>query len=185
MEEDLIMTPIIYANNETTFTSLGLGMLPDCVSCKTTEELESGKYECEFSYPITGVNYNLIVPDRIIKIKPNDTSNSQLFRIYKASKPINGIVKFYCQHISYDLCMIPIQKINFQSSITQDGLFTLLKNKYKLPNNSAIVRSSFLQSVSSSENSKSSFEIKVVDGYSLLLFLSAQFSTVLMTLYIL
>ena len=129
MEEDLIMTPIIYANNETTFTSLGLGMLPDCVYCKAVEDVESGKFECEFSYPVTGVNFNLIVPDRIIKVKPNDTSDLQLFRIYKISKPINGIVKVYCQHISYDLSMITIQKINFQSSITQNGLFTLLKSK--------------------------------------------------------
>ena len=132
------MTPIIYANNETTFTSLGLGMLPDCVYCKAVEEIENGKIECEFSYPITGVNFNLIVPDRIIKVKSNDTSDSQLFRIYKISKAINGIVKVYCQHISYDLSMIPIQKINFQSSRTQDSLFALLKSKYKLPNNSAI-----------------------------------------------
>ena len=149
------MTPIIYANNETTFTSLGLGMLPDCVYCEAVEDVESGKIECEFSYPVTGVNYNLIVPDRIIKIKPNDTSNSQLFRIYKASKPINGIVKFYAQHISYDLSMIPIQKINFQSGITQNGLFTLLKNKYKLPNNSAIANEANLFTFTSLQPTKS------------------------------
>ena len=149
------MTPIIYANNETTFTSLGLGMLPDCVYCKTGEDIESGKIECEFSYPVTGVNFNLIVPDRIIKVKPNDTSDLQLFRIYKISKPINGIVKVYCQHISYDLCMIPIQKINFQSSITQNGLFTLLKNKYKLPNNSAIANEANLFTFTSLQPTKS------------------------------
>lgn len=149
------MTPIIYANNETTFTSLGLGMLPDCVYCKAVEDIESGKIECEFSYPITGVNYSLIVPDRIIKAKPNDTSDLQLFRIYKVSKPINGIVKFYTQHISYDLSMIPIQKINFQSSITQDSLFALLKSKYKLPNNSAIANEANLFTFTNLQPTKS------------------------------
>lgn len=149
------MTPIIYANNETTFTSLGLGMLPDCVYCKAVEEIENGKIECEFSYPITGVNFSLIVPDRIIKVKSNDTSDLQLFRIYKISKAINGIVKVYCQHISYDLSMIPIQKINFQSSRTQDSLFALLKSKYKLPNNSAIAHEANLFTFTNLQSAKS------------------------------
>lgn len=132
------MTPIIYASNETNFSTLGQGTLPDCISCPVTEEVESGKYECEFSYPITGQNYSLIVPDKIVKVKPNDTANPQLFRIYKTTKPINGIVKFYCQHISYDLCLIPVKPIGFLSSVTQAGLFSRIKNNYKLPSNSTL-----------------------------------------------
>lgn len=132
------MTPIIYASNETNFSTLGQGLLTDCISCPVTEEVESGKYECEFSYPITGQNYSLIVPDKIVKVKPNDTANPQLFRIYKTTKPINGIVKFYCQHISYDLCLIPVKPIGFLSSVTQAGLFSQIKNNYKLPSNSTL-----------------------------------------------
>ena len=133
------MTPIIYASNEMNFSTLGEGLLTDCISCSVTEEIESGKYECEFSYPITGKNYSLIVPDKIIKVKPNDTANPQLFRIYKTTKPINGIVKFYCQHMSYDLCLIPVQPIGFLSNVSQETLFAQIKNKYKLPDNSALV----------------------------------------------
>lgn len=133
------MTPIIYASNETNFSTLGQGLLTDCISCPVTEEVESGKYECEFSYPITGQNYSLIVPDKIVKVKPNDTANPQLFRIYKTTKPINGIVKFYCQHMSYDLCLIPVQPIGFLSNVSQNTLFAQIKNKYKLPDNSALV----------------------------------------------
>ena len=106
------MIPILYnsplykeVNGETaeiTFDNGGIGWLKDCIKCTVTEELNGG-YECEFSYPITGQHYSQIIPDRIIKVKPNETSNLQLFRIYRQSKPINGIVKFYCQHISYDL----------------------------------------------------------------------------------
>lgn len=106
------MIPILYesplykeVNGETvevTFDNGGIGWLKDCIKCTVTEEL-NGSYECEFSYPITGQHYSQITPDRIIKVKPNETSNLQLFRIYRQSKPINGVVKFYCQHISYDL----------------------------------------------------------------------------------
>ena len=96
------MIPILYNSSETNFTKNGIGWLKDCTKCSSTEEL-NGIFECEFSYPITGNFYKEIVPDRIIKIKPNETATPQLFKIYRISKPINGIVKIYCQHISYDL----------------------------------------------------------------------------------
>lgn len=96
------MIPILYNSSETNFTKNGIGWLKDCTKCSSTEEL-NGIFECEFSYPITGNFYKEIVPDRIIKVKPNETATPQLFKIYRTSKPINGIVKIYCQHISYDL----------------------------------------------------------------------------------
>lgn len=96
------MIPILYNSTETDFTKNGIGWLKDCTKCTSTEEL-NGIFECEFSYPITGNFYKEIVPDRIIKVKPNETATPQLFKIYRISKPINGIVKIYCQHISYDL----------------------------------------------------------------------------------
>ena len=99
------MKPILFEKSETTFTSLGLGILNDCLSCRVTEQL-NGKYECEFTYPITGSLYSLILPDRIVKVKANDISALQLFRIYRISKPLNGVVTVYCQHISYDLNMV-------------------------------------------------------------------------------
>ena len=96
------MIPVLYVANETNFNHNGVGVLSDCVSCVVTEE-RNGIYECEFSYPITGAFYGEISPDRIVKVKASEYADGQLFRIYRSSKPINGIVKFYCQHISYDL----------------------------------------------------------------------------------
>lgn len=107
------MIPILYNANEITkpvetrFKSNGIGVLADATSCKCTEE-RNGIYECEFSYPITGIHYSDISPDRIIKAKASEYGDLQLFRIYRASKPINGIVKFYAQHISYDLNTNPV-----------------------------------------------------------------------------
>lgn len=98
------MIPILYSATETNFQNFGIGTLSDCTSCTVKEE-RNGVYECEFSYPITGQFYSEISPDRIVKVKANEVSDLQLFRVYRSTKPINGIVKFYCQHISYDLNM--------------------------------------------------------------------------------
>ena len=98
------MIPILYAANSTDFNNGGIGRLIDCTKCLVTEE-RNGIFECEFSYPITGQFYSEISLDRIVKVKPNEGADDQLFRIYRINRPINGIVGVYCQHISYDLAV--------------------------------------------------------------------------------
>lgn len=102
------MFPILYEKNESDFTTLGLGILTDCTQCDTNEVVND-KNEATFSYPLSGRLYEKITPDRIVKVKANEYQQPQLFRIYRSSKPINGIVKFYCQHISYDLNMLIVR----------------------------------------------------------------------------
>lgn len=94
------MIPIIYDKDEISFISNGLGRLDDCISCKVTEE-RNGIYECDFEYPITGRNYDLIQLGRIIAVTHDDTGDIQPFDIVSYSKPIDGIVTFHCTHISY------------------------------------------------------------------------------------
>lgn len=65
------MIPILYDKNETSFVSNGLGRLRDCISCKVTEE-RNGIYECDFEYPVTGANYDLIQIGRIIGVTHDD-----------------------------------------------------------------------------------------------------------------
>src|SRR5699024_2795059 len=85
---------------ETEFDSFGLGVLSDCVSCAVTEE-RNGVFECEFQYPVSGLHYDLLQNDCLIKVKPNETKEPQLFRIYQISKPLNGIVTCKAEHVSY------------------------------------------------------------------------------------
>ena len=66
------MIPILYDSNEINFTSNGLGRLRDCISCIVTEE-RNGVYECDFEYPIGGVNYDLIKLGRIIGVSHDDS----------------------------------------------------------------------------------------------------------------
>lgn len=117
------MIPILYAKNESTFTHNGIGFLKDATKCTVTEE-RNGSYECSLQYPITGQWYDQITEGCIIKAKANDTSEPQLFRIYKSSKPLKGIVTYSAEHISYDLNGIPtlgfsVENVTPQAAITR------------------------------------------------------------------
>lgn len=108
------MMPVLYEANTTDFTTFGIGTLTDTVSCEITEE-RNGIFECLLKYPITGQHYRLISKERIIKAKPNDTGNPQAFRIYRITKPLNGVVSIYGQHISYDLANVPVMPFSTES----------------------------------------------------------------------
>ena len=122
------MIPILYNSNETDFSG-GVGFLSDCTRCVVTEE-RNGVYECEFSYPMDGRHYSEIEPDMIIKAKPNEMSDPQLFRIYRTSKPINGIVSFYCQHISYDLNVNVVDPFTLSGATALTALQGILSHCY-------------------------------------------------------
>lgn len=100
------MIPTLYAKTETDFTHNGIGFLVDAIKCTVSEE-RNGSYELSLQYPITGRWYDKITEGAIIKAKANETSDLQLFRIYKSSKPLKGIVTYSAEHISYDLNGIP------------------------------------------------------------------------------
>ena len=89
----------IFENTATTFTSNGLGPLPDATSAGVTEEV-NGIFELEFEYPITGLHYAEIKRNRLVVCKPDPYDAEQAFRIYSISKPISGIVKVNARHIA-------------------------------------------------------------------------------------
>lgn len=99
------MIPILYKADAVDFSTFGIGALSECTYCEVTEE-RNGAFECTLKYPVTGILFAELKNERLIKAKPNDTSKEQLFRIYRITTPINGIVTIYAQHISYDLSNI-------------------------------------------------------------------------------
>ncbi len=97
------MKPILYASNETAFTSLGIGVLADAISCYVTEE-RNGAYELTMTYPVTGQFADDITPRSIILARPNYSDQYQPFRIYKIQKSMSGAtITVNAEHISYDL----------------------------------------------------------------------------------
>lgn len=117
------MIPILYDKSETTFTSNGLCRLRDAISCVVVEE-RNRVYECDFDYPVTGANYDLIEFGRIIGVTHENSDDVQPFEIVSATRPINGIVSFHCVHISYRQSQIVASGTNINSL---SDAFTMLK----------------------------------------------------------
>ena len=74
------MIPILYNQNETSFTSNGLGRLTDAISCEVTEE-RNGKYELVMVYPTNGIHYGDIAIGRYIAATHSDARDIQPFII--------------------------------------------------------------------------------------------------------
>lgn len=124
------MRPILFDANETSFETLGLGVLTDATSCTVTEE-RNGVYELEMQYPVTGQHYELIKNRCLICAEVNQDKDRQPFRIYKITRPLQGIVKIYAQHLSYDLSGIVLTPFS-ANSITQ--ALALIKAKSSTAN---------------------------------------------------
>lgn len=121
------MIPILYKESATDFSTFGIGVLADTISCLVTEE-RNGAYELTLKYPLNGPLYNEIKKERIIKAKPNDLSDPQAFRIYRITIPINGIITVYAQHISYDLINIGVLPFSVVNVKPQQAIDMVLKN---------------------------------------------------------
>lgn len=109
------MIPKLFPADTTSYLTNGLGRLPDAVSCIVTEE-RNGGYELEMQYPITGLHYSDIAVSCIIYAVPADGKTEQPFRIYKITRPLNGIVTVFAEHISYQLSHIPVMPFSASSA---------------------------------------------------------------------
>lgn len=132
------MNPILFESTENNFDTNGIGILADAIFCEITEE-RNGIFELEMKYPITGIHYKEIKTRNIILASPNPVENTQPFRIYRITKPINGIITIYGEHISYDLSGIPVSPFTagsaaeaiskLQSSAAIESPFTFWTDK--------------------------------------------------------
>lgn len=128
------MIPILYAASETDFTTNGIGLLTDAVSCTVTEE-RNGAYEATLVYPAKGHLAEYIAEDAIIKAKANDTDEPQLFRIYSSGKQIGSNTTWNAEHISYELTGNPVERFSISGVNAEQALNSLLaaavfKHKY-------------------------------------------------------
>lgn len=100
------MNPILFTKDATQFNTNGIGRL-EAISCIVTEEC-NGIFELEMTIAETALHAAEIEMQSIIMAKVPDKQNLQAFRVYKLTKPINGIFKVLAQHISYQLSFIPV-----------------------------------------------------------------------------
>lgn len=121
------MIPILYNKNETNFTHNGVGFLKDAIKAIVIEQ-RNGEYELSLQYPVTGQFYERITDGCIIKAKANETSELQLFRVYKSSKPLKGVVTYSAEHISYDLNGFPVAGFSAVNTTAQAAIDKALQS---------------------------------------------------------
>ncbi len=118
------MKPILFPATATAFTTQGIGTL-DCISCLATEE-RNGIFEVELKIAADALHFEDLVEGNIIYCIHDDRKNKQPFQIYKRSKPINGVVTVYAEHITYRLSKIVTTP--FKSTVIVHALQALKAN---------------------------------------------------------
>lgn len=112
------MRPILFPENAMTFTTNGLGRI---MAIRGTVEREvNGIYEVEFDMSVEDKLFPQVEISKIVCVKPSPSKGLQAFRIYKISKPINGVVTVNAEHISYQLSFIPV--LPYQATSCADAL---------------------------------------------------------------
>lgn len=110
------MIPILFDSSATEFSTYGIGALSDALSCVAFQEI-NGEYELVMQYPIDGAFFSQIEQRAIIKAKPDRISEAQPFRIYRITKPLNGIITVYARHLVYDLSGIAVSPFTANGSV--------------------------------------------------------------------
>lgn len=140
--------PILYNADEKEFKSLGEGILKDCISCKVTH-VRNGQYDLELEYPPNSRLSPNLKKKKYLKVDAGKRFKKQIFRIKKVNTDINGNLKVYARHVSFDLednfvakvdlkgvqCLVALNAIkngaafsmpfNFSSDITHTANFKI------------------------------------------------------------
>ena len=124
------MIPILMDHSKTLTTlasdnSNGLGVLSECTSCIVKEE-RNGAFTLEMKLPQSSLHFSDVTVGGVIKAKAREAGDPQLFRIERITKPIQGMVTIYANHISYDLNKTSV--LPFASAGINDTLRKLKSN---------------------------------------------------------
>lgn len=124
------MIPILFASAATSFATFGVGVLTEAISPHVIEEI-NGEYTLELQYPLSGLLFEQIKRRSIILAKPNPQDPPQPFRVMRISRPINGIVSIYAEHLSYDLSGVPVLPF---TATTAGGALQMLRTNAAVDN---------------------------------------------------
>lgn len=91
------MSMFLYPPTRTYFDDNGLGGLPEAVEAEVSQEL-SGFPELKFRYPVSGRRFAQLGAECLVTAKPDPETEPQPFRVYRISKPMQGVVTVYARH---------------------------------------------------------------------------------------
>lgn len=99
--------PRLFPADATAWTTEGLGVLSDAISCTVTEE-RNGQFELTMVYPLAGQHFGDIAIRSLILAKPDPLRGPEPFRVYSISKPMSGRCTVRAAHLSYDLSGVAV-----------------------------------------------------------------------------
>ena len=126
----------------------GLGALSECTSCFAKEE-RNGAFTLELKLPQNAKHFSEVAVGGVIKAKAREAGDPQLFRISKITKPMQGVVTVYANHISYDLNKTSVRPFSSTGIVT-----TLSTMKTKMQGGDAFTLSTDIVNTSSSFSNK-------------------------------
>lgn len=161
------MKPIIFPSTATEFKTQGLGVLTDAISCTVTEE-RNGAFELTMQYPDTGVHFDEITDRCIIYAIPSPYRAPQPFRIYRITRPMDGIIMVYAQHITYDLSGVPLNPftaINAPDALSKLSLNAALDSPFTFWTDKSTVASFAVSTPSSTRSVLGGSSGSILDVY--------------------
>ena len=161
------MKPIIFPSTATEFNTQGLGVLTDAISCTVTEE-RNGAFELTMQYPDTGVHFAEITDRCIIYAIPSPYRAPQPFRIYRITRPMDGIIMVYAQHITYDLSGVPLNPftaINAPDALSKLSLNAAVDSPFTFWTDKATVASFAVSTPSSTRSVLGGSSGSILDVY--------------------
>lgn len=161
------MKPILFPSTATEFTTHGLGVLTDAISCTVTEE-RNGTFELTMQYPDTGVHFGEITDRCIIYAIPSPYRAPQPFRIYRITRPMDGIIMVYAQHITYDLSGVPLNPftaINAPDALSKLSLNAAVDSPFTFWTDKATVASFAVSTPSSTRSVLGGSSGSILDVY--------------------
>lgn len=123
------MIPILFDALATDFSTFGIGHLSDAIDPQVVEE-RNGEFTLTLSYPLFGEHFESIGMRSIILAKPSPAQDPQPFRVFRITKPINGIVTINARHVRYDLEGVPVTPftavgiVNALNAIKSNAIFS-------------------------------------------------------------
>lgn len=161
------MKPILFPSTATEFNTHGLGVLTDTISCTSTEE-RNGAFELTMQYPDTGVHFDEITDRCIIYAIPSPYRAPQPFRIYRITRPMDGIIMVYAQHITYDLSGVPLNPftaINAPDALSKLSLNAAVDSPFTFWTDKATVASFAVSTPSSTRSVLGGSSGSILDVY--------------------
>ncbi len=161
------MKPILFPSTATEFNTQGLGVLTDAISCTVTEE-RNGAFELTMQYPDTGVHFGEITDRCIIYAIPSPYRAPQPFRIYRITRPMDGIIMVYAQHITYDLSGVPLNPftaINAPDALSKLSLNAAVDSPFTFWTDKATVASFAVSTPSSTRSVLGGSSGSILDVY--------------------